>query len=157
MDIFELKQLIQIKDYCSPFEHSTEGFNDSWWHGYAEKLDSPLDEKHQYFQFLLNGVEVGRADIIPFDLAEEFRVTNRSIQCWHITFFEIRKNYRGQGVGTQFTQMLSGTLSDHPIIAFSQDADLFWERVGWIKHDRYPNEDGTELNNLFINFQLNLR
>jgi GCN5-like N-acetyltransferase len=141
MTLFELKFLESAKDYASPFPHDPEGFTDTWW---IPDIDTPnydaLDGT-KLIQFLVDHVEVGRAKITDWRLSTAYIGINSEINTKQIWFFEIHQNVRRKGYGTEFAKQLTNIYPDIPLIAFSENADDFWPRIGWI---HYPRKDGDK-------------
>lgn len=149
MDQVELKILKQIRDYDSPFERGTSGFDDGWWHGRAEKVGDDSLGAITYLQLCLNGIEIGRAEVGPWDLSDSYLGFEETVKVWEIQFIEIRKEYRNQGFGIEFVRLLTESFPDRPLIAYSEEADDFWVSAGW---HRCPGNDGETMGNrpLFI-------
>jgi GCN5-like N-acetyltransferase len=141
MTLFELKFLEPAKDYTSPFPHDPEGFTDTWW---IPNIDMPYYDDlggTKLIQFLVDHVEVGRAKITDWCLSTAYIGINSEINTKQIWFFEIHQNARRKGYGTEFAKQLINIYPDVPLIAFSENADDFWSRIGWIY---YPRKDGDK-------------
>ena len=56
-----------------------------------------------------------------------------------IHLVEVATAARGRKIGTEVVQMLAERHKDRRLFAYSQDADIFWGRLGW---DRFDHPEG---------------
>ena len=124
MHQYELRILSQKEDYNTQYQ-VVRGFNTSWWHRRAGRIDATIRDSKEYLQFLVNGTEVGRAEVIDCKLGADYDGIDKPITTKEITFFEIRDDVRRCGYGTAFAQCIITRYAGTPVIAFSEDADLF--------------------------------
>lgn len=82
---YELRILSQKEDYNTPYQ-VVRGFNTRWWHTRAERLDATIHDSKEYLQFLVNGTEVGRAEVIDCKLAADYDGIDKPITTKEITF-----------------------------------------------------------------------
>ena len=135
----ELRILLQKEDYNKPYQ-VVRGFNTSWWHRRAGRVDATIRDSKEYLQFLVNGTEVGRAEVVDCQLAADYDGIDTPITTKEITFFEIRDDVRRCGYGTAFAQRIAVRYTGTPVIAFSEDADLFWAGIGLVHFRRKDGE-----------------
>ena len=81
----ELRILSQKEDYNTPYQ-VVRGFNTSWWHTRAGRIDATIRDSKEYLQFLVNGTEVGRAEVIDCKLGADYDGINKPILTKEITF-----------------------------------------------------------------------
>lgn len=154
MEQFELRVLKQIEDYISPFEYGTEGFRDDWWHRRAGKVGDDALGGTTYLQLLRNAIEVGRAELTPWNLSDSYIGIDTEVKCREIWFFEVRLDFRRQGCGKEFARLLTQKYSDLPLIAFSEEADDFWSSIGWHYYPRKDGEKWPHVRSLFISSKI---
>lgn len=56
-----------------------------------------------------------------------------------IWYFEVSSDARRRGNGRRAINLLVSELGPRTLFAFSEEADLFWEGIGW---HHYPRSDG---------------
>lgn len=138
----------QTKDYETPYQ-VVEGFNTSWWHTRAGRIDVNLRGSKEYLQFRVNGMEVGRAEVIDCHLADDYNGIDIPVETKEISFFEIRQDLRRCGYGTTFVQHIVAHYNGTPVIAFSEEADAFWSSIGWSYYQRKDGEGWPYWRSLF--------
>ena len=148
MQKYELHILSQTKDYETPYQ-VVEGFNTSWWHTRAGRIDVNLRGSKEYLQFRVNGMEVGRAEVIDCHLANDYNGIDIPVETKEISFFEIRQDLRRRGYGTTFVQHIVAHYNGTPVIAFSEEADAFWSSIGWSYYQRKDGEGWPYWRSLF--------
>ena len=149
-----MRVLPQELDYRKPYKRAI-GFTERWWHDPTDRVgDDPLGGK-EYLQFLVNGDEIGRAEISDWQLSDAYVGIDENIATKQIWFFEIRQDSRRHGYGAEFAHHLIKRYPGIPLIAFSEGADEFWKGIGW---HYYPREDGMkwpDCSPLFASEELN--
>ena len=153
MHQYELRILSQKEDYNTPYQ-VVRGFNTSWWHRRDGRIDATIRDSKEYLQFLVNGTEVGRAEVIDCKLGADYDGIDKPITTKEITFFEIRDDVRRCGYGTAFAQCIITRYAGTPVIAFSEDADLFWSGIGWVYFRRKDGEGWPYWRSLFASLAI---
>lgn len=54
------------------FPHGDEGFQDRWWHSRADRVGDKFLDDTEYVQFLVNDVEMGRTELIDWQLSDSY-------------------------------------------------------------------------------------
>lgn len=153
MSRFELIILPQEEDYQTPYE-LVGGFNDRWWHDRAGRVGKNGLRGKEYLQFLVDGVEVGRAEITDCSLSGSYHGIDAPVRTKEICFFEIRQDARRHGYGAAFVQHLVEHYPGVLLIAFSEGADEFWSGIGWHYCPRKDGEGWPHYRSLFISEQI---
>lgn len=140
----EAREVFQTRDYRSPYLLS-DGFNKRWWNTGFYRAET---QKDQYLGFYLGASEVARAKVqirLLGDLYEDLEPPSRVTE---ISFLEVHKAFRGQGLGRAVVQNIVDKHPDEVLIAFSEGANDFWLALGWRYH---PRLDGDQRHrSLFI-------
>lgn len=118
---------------CKPFTE-LHGFNPRWWHGYADVANSR--ECYEWVVLIVDNAELGRAEVMGERLDTVFTGLSSPVEVKEIQFFEIREGHRGERLGTKFIALLEARYPGETLIVFSEDADDFWERIGWMHQPR---------------------
>ena len=147
----ELRRLrlkrLEARLNISPYE-SSDDFNDDWWEPGAVVIGGGGDDDR--WQAIQNGVEVARvlavSDGLPPD--EKFGLPTRCESFVGIPFIEVAVSKRRSGVGLATLDLVKAHYRGRHLMAFSEDADAFWDSTGWSK---YVYGDGTHGHqNLYI-------
>lgn len=128
-------ELIALKyGRYKPFDEH-DGFTDRWWNGPAYG-----ELRYQFYKVLGDGAEVARVELDEdiastphYKTAPKLGSTGLEIQ-----FIEVAEGHRGQGIGTAVVHRLAELHSDRRLAAFSEEADDFWESLGWEPHEGPP-------------------
>lgn len=123
-------QLVELerRGYESPFPPGVAGFDDAWW----RSLDWAVRRPHVgYFQMICDKEEVARAVIIEDRLRSNYLDFDTTAPTVEVDKFEVRADRRGQGVGRRAVSLLRAQFPTQQFVAFSHQADAFWERVGF--------------------------
>ena len=120
-----------------PFEETPE-FNPGWWSGICRS------GKYVFFVAHVGTVEVARVEL---DLAKMIgstypTVVNPGEGFVEIMFFEVATRLQRQGIGRAVVAALADRFPGRRFAAFSEEADEFWQSLGWSRHE---NEEGTRL------------
>lgn len=123
--------------YHSPFETSIE-FTDSWW----DTVPSDYENGNvEFLLFRMDDLEVARAQILlnrrPNPDYGVFPVASAYID---LAFFEVASSHVRRGIGTLAVQALSNRYPHVGLLAYSEEADAFWNTLGW---HRYEHPEGT--------------
>lgn len=120
------------------FDWSVGYENQHWW-----------DESRYYYvgepwfvQVLDDATEVARVELddpgeINPDYANVPAIGDERLE---IQFIEVATAARGRGIGTQVVDALAQRYPERRLFAYSEDADQFWERLGW---DRFDHPEGN--------------
>lgn len=104
------------------------GFNEQWWQPRMFQSDSTLlcvlDDA---------GAEVARVEMIERTYPGEYLGEVNEREFIKIQFIEVRRQHRGQGIGSSTLALLAELYPDRRMLAFSE-ADGFWDRTGWTRH-----------------------
>lgn len=98
MHQYELRILSQKEDYNTPYP-VVRGFNTRWWHTRAGRIDAAIRDSKEYLQFLVNGTEVGRAEVIVCRLAADYDGIDKPIITKEITFSRYAMMFDGVATG----------------------------------------------------------
>lgn len=127
----------------APFEPNDE-FNDDWWCQPPYLRNDPW-----YVKVLQDEVEVARVE-----LDESFRgsayegAPDLGDEALEIQFIEVARSQRRRRLATRVVQAIAEENSGRRLLAFSVDADAFWESLGWDRFDdlsRGPHLPGSPL------------
>lgn len=116
--------------YWQPFGDSDQavGFSKQWWHrGHAS-------EGHRYFRAFQVGIEVGRLDLDSHVAVDHYANVPPLGGALEIQFIEVRMDRRGEGLGKQVIEAIVELFPSRRLVAFSMEADGFYERLGWSRH-----------------------
>lgn len=149
MQRFELNVLPQVYDYATPFKRDM-GFTHDWWHSRAGRVGEDPFTGKDYVQFLVNDVEIGRAEISDWLLTDNYSGVDSELAAKQIWFFEIRQDARLKGFGAEFAKSLISHYAEIPLAAFSEEADEFWRGIGWHHYPRKDGEGEPIYRNLFV-------
>lgn len=116
---------------CKPFS-SSDDFTDGWWDDAIYGF-----EPSQHYYSLYDGQhEVVRVEVEVQDtLADEYELPVHPGPYAVIHFFEVSEDHRRRGYGAEAVQLIDDRYEDMPLVAFSEDADLFWGSLGWSKFE----------------------
>ncbi|NYF28103.1 GCN5 family acetyltransferase [Microbacterium sp. JAI119] len=133
-----LTVLEQTRDYVKPFEHTTNGFTTHWWRDRAGTVGSKPNV--ELISFVEGEQEVARAEVhTRTPLHAEYAGLSAPHELVEVVFFEVRADRRCDGAGTAAVRLLEQRYQGQPLFAFSENADAFWDKVGW-RH--FPRTDG---------------
>lgn len=124
-----------------PFPDTHAPFTVGWWDD-AWRFHHP--GKRRWFQATAVGVEVGRVEIESGD-GDDYYVGREILgedPILGIEFIDVAETHRRRGVGTAIVRQLEDRFRGHRLVAFSEDADVFWRSLGWI---RIEHPEGAEL------------
>ena len=135
LELIELRQGSADRCGGSPFEAS-----DRFRHFDAWDRVRYSNDNHWYIKALINGVEVGRADMDEVVHLQEYGVDpDTQSKALEIQLIEVSSDHRLQGIARQILQQLSAQHPDRILVAFSEQADEFWSSMGWRRYD-HPAE-----------------
>ncbi|WP_414172967.1 GCN5 family acetyltransferase [Clavibacter tessellarius] len=120
---------VQVSDYLSPFDQTVDGFDDGWW----ERAGSLRRSQEERFSFFEGDSEVARAEVAhdwQFD-ALAYEKTPVNPRSPYVTFFEVRSDLYRAGVGRAAMALLVDHYKGSDLIAYSLNADWFWQAIGW--------------------------
>ena len=129
-----------------PFEANAR-FNPHWWHRIVHY------DVNDWFGLVNEvGVEVARAEVKPHARLDDSYPSAGAPEDGfaQITFFEVRADLRGQGIGPRAIDLLTGFYPGRRLAALSE-ADAFWRGLGWASHphDVGPFEEPSVYQTLF--------
>lgn len=142
---FKERKLISINNL--PFEENVQGFFDRWWvDGVINLYQCSFSNAYEtdfYFSVLLqeNGDEVARIWLTERHINAEFENLILPEKIMEIYMFEVNEKYRRQGIGLQVINMLIQKYPSKTFLAFSEQADYFWEKTP-LKH--YSRADAID-------------
>jgi hypothetical protein len=113
-----------------------DGFQQPWWEDLAYGYKR---NRNFFFSFFEDQIEVARAEIeLKNDAGSHYGFRTPSNPCAVIHFFEVAEGRRRTGVGTQALSLLRSRFGFSPLVAYSEEADDFWDSLGWNRHE-YPD------------------
>lgn len=134
----ELRVLSQKEDYNTPYQ-VVRGFNTSWWHTRAGRIDAAIRDSKEYLQFLVNGTEVGRAEVIDCRLAADYDGIEKPITTKEITFSRYAMMFGVVGMGQLLLSTLPAVILELQLLHFQRGLTCFG-RVS----DGYTSDVKTE-------------
>lgn len=136
----ELRPVFPSENYQPVFEQSVLGFTAHWW----ERVARPTGLDTDRFSVVKHGQEVARVEVDPDSriALEDYAGLQIQLPVVDIEFFEVRADQRRRGLGREIVAALIDHYRGRDLIAFSEDADVFWADVGW-KH--VPRIDESRL------------
>lgn len=147
--MLEFCEIFQKNDFESAFSNGVRGFDDEWWQGSHSRVGEVRDE-----MFVAKGPhgEVARVRVNPrrvlCEAYEGFATPKDAVE---IVFIEVRSDQRRRGIGELAVRHIKERYPGRDLVAFSEEADEFWRRIGWTQH---PRQDGdTYYRPLFACFQ----
>jgi GNAT superfamily N-acetyltransferase len=114
------------------------GFRVDWWHRPWD-----LGDRYSLWSLFDDGVEVARIELdeqVYYDHYDGDPPLGPAVL--EVDFFEVSVLARGRGVGRAALEMIAEQHQGRRLVAFSEEADGFWARVGWT---RYDHPDGFPL------------
>lgn len=121
--------------YNSPFESSPD-FTEGWWSDVPYSYGSTGGI--EFLSFRSAGVEVARAQILLNKVpGSDYRVPRLASEYMELSFFEVAARYQrqGLGIGTRAVQSVIDRYPNVGLLAYSEEADEFWDTLGWRKFD----------------------
>lgn len=123
--------------YNSPFDASPD-FTDSWWN---EVPYSYRDGGIEFLSFRDAETEVARVQLLLNRLPNpDYGVPRLAAEYVDLAFFEVAASRWRQDVGTRAVKAISARYRDLGLLAYSEDADGFWDEFGW---QRFEHPEGT--------------
>lgn len=143
-----VRQIPQQPGRQSPFEAKAPGFTDSWWDRHTMSQER---FEYEHFTFRLGGDEVVRVETKPRSrLSSSYVGLDTQRLFVEVLFFEVRDGFRKRGYGPEAVQWLTGHYATERLFAFSENADGFWQSVGWECHARTDGEGWPHYRPLFV-------
>lgn len=113
-----------------PFADS-EGFEDRWW----DDIKS-FDDTSTYLEVCRAGIEVARVELGErVNIEHYLDVPPLGDTALEIQLIEVHKEHRRQGIATDVVRLLACAHPDRRLVAFSEEADQFWDSLGWHRHE----------------------
>lgn len=113
------------------FNLDSRGFESQWWDIDVRPATRNRDE---FYRWTINDVEVARAHVqLDTEIDGEYLRLGRIPELAHdLPFFEVHGDFRSQGIGLEAVRQLETKYSDRILTAFSEQADHFWTKAGWL-------------------------
>lgn len=136
----DLRQLRPEDRYASPYDTSVPGYlHDTWW----TDLDFALnDPKANLLVIADERGEVARALVLEHRIVTQFREFDGSIPTIEIDKFEVRRHLWKNGYGRDAVELIRRRWASFQTVAFSLDADHFWEGIGFKEKRRRDDASG---------------
>jgi len=114
-----------------PFDRAVAYDNPHWWDDVPYLLDDPW-----FVQVLEDGVEVARVEFVEDGSVNPTYagVPVIGAERLMIHLIEVAIAARGRKIGTQVVRGLEERNPDRRLIAYSEDADCFWNSLGWKRY-----------------------
>lgn len=113
-----------------PYPHDTH-FTRDWWHRTWD-----LGTRYSLWSVHRAGEEVARLELDTEVYYDHYTgVPELGPGILEIDFFEVSSRARGQGVGTATVDLLAQHFPERRLLAFSEEADRFWQSLGWARYD----------------------
>ncbi|GAB2829177.1 hypothetical protein GCM10027176_36720 [Actinoallomurus bryophytorum] len=110
---------------------SSEEFNDRWWNNIKLFGDTAT-----YLEVHRAGTEVARVELDEHVYIEHYLdVPPLGDTALEVQLIEIHKEQRRQGIATEVVRLLARTHPTRRLVAFSEEADQFWDTLGWRRHE----------------------
>ncbi len=123
--------------WIPPFDFSVAYDNEQWW----TDVRYYYTDEPWFVQILDDGVEVARVELDdPGGINPNYRnVPKLASPCLEIQFIEVSTGARRRRIGTRTVHALAQRHGDRRLMAYSEEADEFWDSLGW---DRFDHPDG---------------
>jgi GNAT superfamily N-acetyltransferase len=121
----------------TPFEPN-DNFTARWW-------DTPPihDDDPWYVDVQRAGKEVARVELDDeVGFAHYARTPQLGPIALEIQFIEVSRAQRRQGIATELVARLAHQHPDRRLVAFSEEADDFWQSLGW---ERFEHAESPHL------------
>ncbi|MFN3949133.1 hypothetical protein [Microbacterium sp.] len=140
LDDLRVNFLHPVSRWASPFDLSVAGYaHTRWW----EYVDWALGRLGVSFLVIANSdEEVARALVLERRIETQHALFEASRPTIEIDMFEVRRHLWGSGVGRGCVDLIRETYAAHQTVAFSLDADGFWESIGFSRKHRLDDEVG---------------
>ena len=132
----QMTRMTSLESWRTPYDEDTDGFNPRWW-----LAGSFSDDSDDWWSFNKNGIEVARVLVSDGTIKDAYENIVPPARIKDITFFEVRAQYRRNGIGRESVQMLVDHYKGEVLTAFSAGADTFWNRIGFMLCPRKDGED----------------
>lgn len=122
-------------DFAVVYEHP------HWW-------NRQLGDEPWLVQVLEHGIEVARVELDdPGDINPNYAGVPELVdERLEIQFIEVAPAVRGRGIGTRLVRRLADLHPDRRLFAYSEEADGFWDSLGWEPfYDSRPGPRGRTL------------
>lgn len=133
---------VMRRHFETPFE-ARDGFTQHWWNAVPYQYDEGGIE---YFSFTIDGEEVGRAQVLlgksPGSMYLVPRVAGRYVE---IAFFEVSLFHQKRDLGTRAIEALVSRYPDFGVLAYSEEADGFWDSLGWTRYEHSTSDRSRPL------------
>lgn len=111
-----------------PFVNN-EGFTEYWWSGTVTYDSTFLEVRSE-------GIEVARVELDEHVHIEHYLdVPLLGDVALEIQLIEVHKEHRRQGIATEVLRLLAQAHPERRLVAFSEEADQFWDSLGWRRHE----------------------
>lgn len=112
-----------------PFE-SNDAFTSRWWDEPRYLFDDPW-----FVQVDLDGEEVARIELDEsIETSHYADVPDLGSNPLELQFFEVAATHQRRGIGTAAVRALADQHPQRRLVAFSEEADEFWESLGWARY-----------------------
>lgn len=109
-------------------------FNADWWNASPFSMD-PEDES-SWWSLVQDGVEVARLELGQDVYCEQYLdLPDIGPDRLQIQLLEVAAPARRNGIGRGAMNLVAERFPDKRLMAFSEEADAFWERLGWLRCD----------------------
>lgn len=138
LDLIDLRRGPANKySWIPPFDFSVAYDNEQWW----TDVRYYYTDEPWFVQILQDGVEVARVELDdPGGINPTYRdVPKLASPCLEIQFIEVSTGARRRHIGTRTVHALAQRHGDRRLLAYSEEADEFWDSLGW---DRFDHPDG---------------
>lgn len=137
----ELRILLQKEDYNKPYQ-VVRGFNTSWWHRRAGRVDATIRDSKEYLQFLVNGTEVGRAEVVDCQLAADYDGIDTPITTKEITFLRYVMMFGVVATGQLSLSALPSVIPELQLLHFQRMLTYFGRVSDGYTSDAKMERDG---------------
>ena len=113
-----------------PFD-DTDGFTTHWWN----RLQRTGSTDYVHLSVVDGDTEVARVELdngVHIDAYRNLPILVASPL--EIQFIEVRASHRLRGLGRAVVELLAREHPDRTLLAFSEEADGFWDSLGWTRH-----------------------
>jgi hypothetical protein len=110
---------------------SNVGFKNHWWNDGRRFGDTST-----YIQVCRAGTEVARVELRQrVDIDHYLYVPPLGGTALEVGLIEVGTKYRRQGIATEVVRLLACVHPDRRLVVFSEEADEFWDTLGWRRHE----------------------
>jgi len=127
--------------WTPPFDSTVIYEHPHWW-------NQQVGDESWFVQVLEHGTEVARVEFDdPGGINPNYEgVPELGDERLEIQFIEVASAARGRGIGTRLVHRLADRHSERRFFAYSQEADGFWDSLGWEPfYDLRPGPAGRTL------------